>query len=184
MFFCKIEELVRLEENQKWKESVEYLYNLWKSNPQDNELFLRLVSESWYILSEYEVLNLKEDEISFEKIKDLLNEVVSGYCENKPNEKCNLFLGYIFTMTPYLFNDSTDVESLGKSLLKECCNKNPTSLSKTLFYGSTTKYKKDYIKSKKILQKDLMKIFSTDTEVERYFLDVLGDGNYLKYEEK
>ena len=67
-------------------------------------------------------------------------------------------------------------EELGKNLIEKTYNENPMdNLNATLYFGTDNKFLKKYKKVRKELQSSIDSLFSSETEIERYFLDVLSD---------
>lgn len=49
--FMDIEFLNGLENEEKWNDARELLYNAWKNDKNNSGLFIRLLSECWHVLS-------------------------------------------------------------------------------------------------------------------------------------
>ena len=99
------------------------------------------------------------------------------------NNKNDLIFGYMISLdSTYFCEDSSSddeyiyYEKLGKNLIEKAYNENPTdNLNATLYFGTNNKFLKKYKKARKELQLFIDSLFSSETEIERYFLDVLCD---------
>lgn len=53
--FPMIEGLEELEKEEKWEEARVMLYDLWSTDKENIDFFLRLSSECWFLVAEWEV---------------------------------------------------------------------------------------------------------------------------------
>lgn len=181
MLFCKIEGLADLENQKKWKEILEKLNSDWQKDINNPEILLRLASECWFILSNSDNLNISDEIYNF--AKTLLKESFQYHYQNISNNKNDLIFGYMVSLDPgYFCEDSSSddeyiyYEQLGKKLIEKAYNENPMdNLNATLYFGTDNKFLKKYKKVRKELQLSIDSLFSSETEIERYFLDVLRD---------
>ena len=74
MFFCKIDKLKELENQNKWKVILIDLYQMWEVDRDNDEILLRLATESWFILSNFENLNIDDD--VYDLAKRILKETL------------------------------------------------------------------------------------------------------------
>ena len=53
--FPVIEGLEELEKEEKWEEARVILYDLWSADKENLDFFMRLSSECWFLVAEWEV---------------------------------------------------------------------------------------------------------------------------------
>ena len=180
MFFKKIEQLESLEKKQEWEKCITLLNDAWEQNTKDGELNLRLATECWYVLSNWEFINNKN--LEFNKIKNKLVQVYLDSVEKfEYNAKMSSIYGYMISLNPELFYAQEDTngklyslfEKQGKILLEKAhkLEKN-NKLYKVLYLGSVNE--KKYNKAREELLTSEVDLFSGDTAIENYFNEILG----------
>lgn len=179
MIFTKNEQLKSLEMNQEWDNAINLLKTESILNPDNTNNKLRFICECWYVLSEWEFINNKN--LDYQSIQSELVNAYNNISLNndmKSNEMA--ILGYIISMNPDLFmteqNDDLylALERQGKALLESAYNLDKNNpFTKTLFLGSQKSNKK-YIKAKEELSTILPSLFSDDSAIEKYFIEVLA----------
>ena len=90
------------------------MYNLWDQDRENIELFLRLFSECWYLLCEWEVEEGTKG-LSWDAFRDTLIECTTYGLEHFNQDIRFLWIGgYMISMFPYLlafitlWNDRTN----------------------------------------------------------------------------
>ena len=65
--------MLELERAEKWEEARAMLYELWNADRENIDLFLRLFSECWYVLCEWNAV-VDAEGMSWETFQDTLVE--------------------------------------------------------------------------------------------------------------
>lgn len=186
--FAVIDGLSELENDLKWEEARALLYNLWDQDRENIELFLRLFSECWYLLCEWEVEEGTKG-LSWDAFRDTLIECTTYGLEHFNQDIRFLWLGgYMISMFPYLFyRDESDEdksgalylkwESKGNEMSEKAARQEPNNLlAKLNFVGSyqfvTANGNDEYLETKKRLAPFLGKYFPGDTIIEEYFREI------------
>ena len=126
-----INQLIQLERTNKWQDAVHMLYREWQQNPMDMECLIRLICECWYIIMMWDCC-IPSSSISRDECEGtFFNAVRFGDEHFFDNAMYLCIVGYIMTLTPYLFpKNNDDVATIEKKGL------NYLSRAKTLFNSS------------------------------------------------
>jgi hypothetical protein len=173
-YFINVANLSDLEKRGSWDDAKKLLYELWLSNKDDAELAIRLGTECWYVLVEWELI--ENDNLCYESFNNTLREVTNyGLKRFKEDNKFLSIFGYMITTFPFLFGEDESYEELGKSMLKNAYIKNPTNLiTKTLYLGSTSNIQEYILAIRETVEKyDLNQLFKDSTAIEVYFKEVI-----------
>ena len=180
MIFPKNEELKLLEQNSEWANAIKLLKDNFLQNPENANENLRLISECWYVLSEWEFLNTNKGNLDYNNVRaDLVNAYGSILENTNMNANEMAILGYMITLNPDLFSIETNddeyinLEIQGKKLLEKACKTEPNNLfAQTLYLGNCGSEKK-YNKAKEQLSSNLTELLPNDSAIETYFKEVL-----------
>ena len=74
MVFIEIQNLQKLEKEGKWEQVVSLLENKWYQDKNNIDIMLRLASECWYIMSNWEFLGLNNSDLEFDNVQSILIE--------------------------------------------------------------------------------------------------------------
>lgn len=182
MIFIEIQNLHQLEKEHRWEEAISLLKNKWYENKDNFDVMLRLATECWYILSNWDFLDLDKSDLEFENVQFLLIETYNHfrkYC--KDYNKGLAIFGYMISLFPNYFYMDKDCdermfliyEKIGKDMLKLAyINEQSNKLYKTLYMGSENS--KKYEKAKRDIRVNLKELFPKNSEVEQYFKEVLS----------
>lgn len=186
MFFEKIENLSELERNNKWRIITDHLYDNWQSDKLNSNKILRVGAECWYILSEWEFLKINTNELTQGYVKEKLIEVTNFAIENfSTDAKVLSIFGYMISIFPFYFYNDNDTsnntylqfEKMGKAMLKKAYElNNSNEIYELLYFNSLKEPSKDFEAKKQTLQNKVSTYFSNETEVERYFNEILTNG--------
>lgn len=181
-YFVNIEELSELEKDEKWNEARELLYKLWLSNKDDVNLAIRLGSECWYVLTEWEFI--ENTQLSYEVFINTLKEVSNyGLSRFKENDNFLWIFGYIISVSPFFFADDEEYEEfekLGINMLKKAYMKNPENLIfKTLYLGTTRRIE-EYNLAFVEITNNVASLLQGDTAIERYFINEIFNKNNIE----
>lgn len=178
--FIEVHGLLELEQAGKWDDAKKLLYNLWHSDKKNVDKLCRLLSECWYVLSEWECC-VKNGEASFQEFKgSLLEATLFGLTYFKCHPKFLWVAGYMIHLFPYLFceNDQDDFyvkwEQRGRNMLLHSTQIMPENLIARVLYLGTQKESAQYIAEKKQLSSQVNDFFSGQTAIEKYFKEVLS----------
>ncbi len=114
--------LIQFEQENKWKEAVQYLRNEWQQKPMDVMKLIRLIGECWYIMVMWDCC-IPIGSVSFEECESTLFKAIDfGKNHFQDNAKYLCIIGYIYTLTPYLFlkydsDNETIIEQKGRNFL-------------------------------------------------------------------
>jgi len=184
-YFNDYELLSNLEKQGKWESARELLYDDWIADINNGERLVRLISECWYILSEWDTGLISDTGLSFQVVQNTLFESVEFGITNLSSDSRFLCItGYMISLFPYLFyvndsNHNTDVlyvewEQRGSDMLQKAYQINPNDkVAEALNLGKSIGLAK-YNEAKKALKPDLQHLFPGDTAIEMYFKDILG----------
>jgi len=183
MFFKKVENLEKYENSNDWGKAINLLYNNWEEDKDNPDKLLRLATECWYVLTEWEFLTINKVELNKEFVKQKLIKTYSDVnLKFSNNDKVLVMFGYMISLFPFYFYDSNDVteetflkyENIGKEMLKKAFEINSTDyINKLLYLGSSNQISKDLNTTKKDFKQVVDSYFSQNTEIERYFTEVL-----------
>ena len=184
IYFIHVEHLLELEKQEEWEAIRVLLFEKWKYNPISVEILVRLLSECWYILSEWDY-SFHNKGLSFLTFQNTLIECTEFGIKNFITHSRFLCIaGYMISMSPYLFYADNKMhnsdllyaewEKKGLEMLRRSCVIGPAdSVAKVLSLGSTSNLS-DYNEAKKTLHPELSAIFPGETVIELYFKDVLS----------
>jgi len=179
MFFKEIKNLETLEQKQEWKTILDLLCQEWENNKLDTELNLRLATECWYILSNWEFIN--NVDLNYNEIKNKLIEIYVDSIDNfEADAKMSCVYGYMISLFPELFYNEDETydlyfmfEKKGKSLLENAFNLDKNNkFYKVLYLGSIDQ--KKYKKAKDEFLKEKNNLFAGNSVIENYFKEILG----------
>ena len=177
--FCEIEKLIELEKLEKWEDIRVMLLEKWNQNRKDIDIFLRLVTECWHILSLWDCC-IQTCGLSEQKFRETLIEAtLFGLIEFSLDIRFLTVVGYMMSVLPYLFLSSSDEDGYsewaqkGKEMLRLAYERAPDDLLvKTLWLG-TVDCEDKYAETKQQLSSMLDALFPNETIVEQYFKDIL-----------
>ncbi|MCL2572884.1 MAG: hypothetical protein FWE11_10850 [Defluviitaleaceae bacterium] len=180
---CKL--LSNLERQGEWENARKLLYNEWINDIDNGGRLVRLLSECWYILSEWDTGLIDDADLSFQTVQNTLIEGVEfGIANLSDDSRFLCITGYMISLFPYLFyvndsNHNTDVlyaewEQRGFDMLQKAHEINPNDrVAKTLNLGKSMSMT-EYNEAKIALKPELQYLFPGDTAIELYFKDTLG----------
>ena len=170
-----------MEEGEQWEAARETLHHQWISDKNSVGRLLRLASECWLVLTDWDCC-IKNEGLNYELFKTNLIDCCSYGLEHfADNESILCLFGYMMSLFPHLFCPSAEPnggeylahESKGRSMLERAYRTYPDSLlAKVLFLGSSGGGE-EYDKAKKTLKPLVASLFPGDTAVERYFSEIL-----------
>lgn len=182
--FIEIEGLYELEKAKKWGQAIALLNKKWCENKENADILLRLATESWYIMSNWEVLDLNNSEVNFEDVQKILMQTYNYFMQNHiNNNKCLAMFGYMVNLFPNYFYADYDkngelflmYEKKGKDMINLAYKNEPQNTLFRLLYLRIGNKKLG--KNESALNSDfknaIQKLFPQNTEVEEYFREVL-----------
>ena len=178
--FVHIKELAELERDEKWDEVRELLYETWAKDKLNYETFIRLFSECWYLLAEWDCW-VNAGDLSFRAFKNTLIECTEfGMSNFMDNPRFLCLAGYMISMFPCLFFEHgsekqyIDLEQKGVDMLCKAQELDPNDKMAKIFNLGQTQGESKYKKALKSIASELATLFPGDTELERYFIDILS----------
>ena len=189
--FAVIDGLSELENDLKWEKARAMLYNLWEQDRENIELFLRLFSECWYLLCEWEVEEGTKG-LSWDAFQNTLIECTTYGLEHFNQDIRFLWIGgYMISMFPYLFyRDERDEdksgalylkwESKGMEMLGQAVKQKPCDISTVLYLGSfprnemSTTTEEVYREATRSVCQHLNEYFPGISTIEQYFKEILN----------
>ena len=195
-FFIAVDGLAELENREKWEEARALLYRLWNADRENIDLFFRVFTECWYVLSDWGcMIGTKPDEDpSFLIFVDTLIECTAyGLIHFNKDTRFLWIAGYMISMFPYLFykpdNDGPDSgelylkwETKGTEMSILAYKQNPDDLiARIMYLGSipisimTENEKKESNEILRKLTPVLDEYFTDNTAIERHFKRILTD---------
>ena len=187
--FLEVKGLSELESAEKWEEARAMLYKLWNADRENIDLFLRLFSECWYVLCEWNAV-VDAEGLSWETFQDTLVECTMYGLDHFGGDTRFLWMGgYMIGLFPYLFYrgeglDQKDWDALylkweskGNEMSEKAARQEPNNLlARFNFVGSyqfvTANGNDEYLEAKKRLVPLLDKYFPGNTAIEEYFKDI------------
>lgn len=183
MVFIEIQNLQELEKERKWKQVVSLLQNKWYQDKNNIDIMLRLASECWYIMSNWNFLDLDNSKLNFDDVQSILIETYDYFIKNCiTNNKALAIFGYMVALFPNYFYTDYDkngkiflqYENKGKDMLKSAyANEPENKLYKALYLGTNNDLDKAVLDAKKDLNNIIQQLFPQDTKIEEYFKEVL-----------
>jgi len=168
-----------MEHSEQWEAIRQMLFDQWQKDKSNFEVLIRLASECWLVLTEWDCC-INNENLVFEKFKNnLIDTCIYGlkHFETKTEFLC--VFGYMISLFPYFFyyGESDGRYSLwekrGKEMLERAHQNAPNDLlTKVLFLGSTDR-EREYRTEKSKLEFLLSELFPGDSAIEQYFKDVL-----------
>jgi len=184
MYFELVENLCEMEKGERWEAVRKLLYEQWVGDKNNLESLIRLASECWLIMTDWDCC-INNEGLNYELFKSNLMDSCSYGLEHfGDNEKILCLFGYMMSLFPYFFYSNDDpngeeylvCESKGKSMLEKAYRNFPDNqLAKVLFFGSIDQTKK-YDEAKMMLKPSLSSLFPGDTAIEQYFKEILHTG--------
>lgn len=186
--FVVIDGLSELENALKWEKARAMLYSLWDQDRKNIELFLRLFSECWYLLCEWEVEKGTKG-LSWGTFQNTLIECTTYGLEHFNQDIRFLWMGgYMISMFPYLFyydEDKTGTlylkwESKGMEMLTQAAKQKSCDISTVLYLGSfprnemNTAMDKLYREATRSVLQHLKEYFPGTSMIEQYFKEILN----------
>lgn len=187
--FLEVKGLSGLERAEKWEEARAMLYELWNADRENIDLFLRLFSECWYVLCEWDAV-VKSECLSWETFQGTLVECTMYGLDHFDGDTRFLWMGgYMIGLFPYLFYrgegiDQKDWDALylkweakSNEMSKKAARQEPNNLLAKLNVVGSYQFivangKDEYLETKKRLVPLLGKYFPGDTAIEEYFRDM------------
>lgn len=180
-YFIEFQWLNSLEEDEKWEEARQYIWDLWKANKEDVNVLVRLGTECWYVLMLWDS-EIYTSALNYQRFQENLIEVTQYGLERFSNNSLFLWtFGYMISMFPTLFykggeeNSYLLWEKTGEEMLEKAsriCSED--LIIRLLFYG-TRKANKSYFMLRKSIQKLLPERFPGNSKIEKYFLEILSN---------
>lgn len=177
--FIDVHGLLELEQAGKWYEATDMLYNLWSRDKTNIRKLCRLISECWYVLSEWSCI--QNDGLSFGAFKKIMLEATQyGLAHFDSNPDFLWLIGYMISLFPYLFyeGDSNDSyiqwEQRGKEMLLRSTQLAPNNLIARVLYLGSQRESAEYLAVKRSLVLQLNNALSGQTAIETYFRDILS----------
>jgi hypothetical protein len=184
MFFSSVDYLSEMEKVEQWESIRALLYEQWTNEKDNLEKLLRLASECWLIMTDWDCC-INNEEIDYDLLKSNLIETYSYGIEHfEDNTKLLCLFGYMISLFPYFFYIKNDpdgkeflfYESKGKEMLEKAHQYDKGNLLVKVFYlGSSNRHIKKYKKAREDLKPHLLELFPGDTAIEQYFKDGLGN---------
>ena len=179
-YFIYIDGLLSLEQHEKWEDVRKLLCRVWGNEKLNCDKAIRLISECWYILSEWDSY-IDNKNLSYQAFQNTLIECTEFSMQNfKDNARFLCVAGYMISLFPYLFFvGNADVlylewEQKGIGMLRRAYELNPNDkVAEILSLGQTLALS-EYKKIKMSIQNELTTFFPGETVIERYFRDILS----------
>lgn len=183
MLFIEIKNLQELEKAYKWKQAISLLQNEWHKDKNNVDIMLRLATECWYIMSNWNFLDLDISDLDFNDVQTILIETYNHFLKNGTDDNNGLAIfGYMVSLFPNYFYTDYDkdgkiflqYENQGKNMLKSAYINEPANkLYKVLYFRAINNLDKAIDDTKLELSKIINNLFTQDTEIEKYFREVL-----------
>jgi hypothetical protein len=179
-----IPKLEFLENYQRWEDIRIMLYQLWSKDKLNWKIALRLISECWLVLSQWD-WGIDHHGLCYDVFKNNLLEVC--WKSNQFFQQNDMYLtivGYMISLFPELFSEDTAcsdkdycaLEKTGNEMMEKGYNLNKQNLlASVLFWGSKRNELHFYSECRKLIQPHLASLFPGETEIEKYFKDILSN---------
>lgn len=184
MDFIFIKGLSELEHNGDYDGAIRYLYSLWKHSVNDLGIMRRLIGECWIVLCE-----LYRYKLNKFIAKDVLIEVTEYALKMYPKDiVLNWQIGYMMSLFPDFFikfdvsDKYLEFEKKGIEMLRFAYMSEPNNLVfKKSYLGSfiSSLKSEEYAEVCEDIKGFIKGLFNGDTEIERYFKEVLQN-NFVK----
>ena len=179
-YFLEVAELVTLEQQEKWEEARSLLFDQWNSDKNSIDKLLRMMTECWYVLVEWDCCIANEG-LSFQQFKETLMLSADYGLQHFPeNSRFLCMAGYMISLFPYLFyQDGLDynyleLEQKGKEMLAASYALNPDDPVATVFSLGTKNQDQEYLEAKAMFSASFTDLFQGETAIEQYFRDILS----------
>ena len=167
MVFIEIQNLSELDKEKNWEKAIYLLKEKWAENKGNTDVLLRLATECWYVMSNWEFLCLDNSDLEFQDVQNTLIETYNYFM-------ISLFPNYFYTDKDNEGKLFLEYENIGKGMLKSAYENEPKNiLYKTLYLGTTNCTNKTIDDAKHELNKIIQNLFPQNTEIEEYFKEVL-----------
>lgn len=175
MIFYFDEEIQQLEIKEKWIESVRYLHRLWIKNKDDVRLFRKLSINIWYTLTlDGFQISLSKDEFDT-LLKMLSNSLEYFQTVFLDDDVCQWLFGYMIEVGILFIGmlgfNWDEIEKIGKDLIKKSARSG--NIIGNILNARNNGTQEDVIKYREKLQKQLKDYFNEESEVDRYFIEIL-----------
>lgn len=172
MIFYSDEHINYLEKNNKWIESIDYLYQKWLKEKNDILLFRKTAINMWYTLT-LDNIDINLDNNQKNNISKKLCEFYTIYQNNFTNDNtCEWLFGYMMEVQPILFLNFSfnieKIENIGKNLIKSSSDKG-NLIARILHSDKKLKKELKYNDLEKIIKED----FDSNNEIDKYFIEIL-----------
>ncbi|MGI2326785.1 hypothetical protein [Planococcus sp. YIM B11945] len=170
--WTKVDEL---EAAGKYKAALDIMTAMWKEEPLNLKVFLRLGFLSWYVIAEWGVLgDTNLEEAHFEELERLLKELTAfGFTEFNEEAEFLWLFGYMISLFPYLFDTE---EELGNRMINAAHNLKPEDPVIHLIYLKSFTWEiatPEQFNVQKAAGRVLAAAFEGNGEIQRYFKEVL-----------
>lgn len=160
------------EKNNKWIESIEYLYNKWKNDNYNKSLFLKTSINIWYVLiMDGCILDLTNE--AKDKLNNMLLELFNVFESSFRNDaNCQWMFGYMIEIGTYFFlTFKENIEEEGKNLIYESYIGG--NLIAEYLIKNENCNERELSKLRNKIKKYVYECFSKDEEIDKYFIEVL-----------
>lgn len=170
LWVLEIEELTKLENNEKWIESVQLLEKKLLDSDNKENYLVRLIFQCWYILNETFIFDYSEKDYNY--ISLVYSNSMNNYLNiNKSDYQSKLLIGYILSVNPLPLEPYDYWENKGFEFIKDSYTKLPDiPLAKRIYDGCNV----HNALTDSVIDNNLEDYFSNQTAIERYFLDVFS----------
>jgi len=178
--------LEELEQNNKWQEAVNYLYQSWINDKFCINNVIRISSECWYILVEWEHSDMQQFGINYDNLRAILVEVLFFCKANFKNEPIiNFVLGYMLSLFPeYFFSEEEsnydNLEKQGKNMLKKAKEIEPNNpvfergYFNSIFNSTSLIENEEYNLTCQKARQNINQYFVGNSCMEVYFRDIFS----------
>lgn len=186
--FVEVKGLLELERAEKWEEARALLYKQWNADRGNVDLFLRVFSECWYVLCEWDAV-VDAKGLSWDIFQDTLIECTTYGLAHFGKETRFLWAGgYMIALFPDLFYrgeglDKKDIDALyleweskAYEMSELAGRKDPDDPLIRYYYvrlpSVLARGIDEYKEAKRRLVPLLGQYFPGDTAIEEYFRDI------------
>lgn len=175
MILYSDEKTRNLEADGNWIDCIQYLLDKWRVNKDNIQLFLKLVVNSWYVLT-LDGLELSLSNEEYDSLSRVLLDTYKHFSNSLANnDNCQWIFGYIMEIRADLFlNSGFEYDAIvqeGKLLIERASSRG--NLIAQLLFSVDHHSKKIISAYREKVKMQISGFFDNSQEVDRYFIEIL-----------
>ena len=179
--FYNDDTLDKLEQQEQWDKSLDYLNNLKTAQPSNKSILLRFAAQCWYVLTFWDCY-MPTDKYNRKIFEAGLKE---SYIIAKEkwwaDSDCLWIFGYFMCINQMAFSfvnaDIREIEKEGNILICQAHFKDPNNQLAEILFLTDNDCKKKYLCAKKRRKNNINIYFPNESAVEQYFSEIFAGEN-------